>query len=102
MKNSKKRSHEDTTVSLHPLTFDEAMAKLAKAKRTDSPTEESDSTTEPARESAPSKKRTAPYTVLMRSSPATYSAGKSYALAPRRITSRYDLLGRNSPVRLAT
>ena len=98
---TEKRKHEDSSVSLHPLTFDEAIAKLAQAKRGDSQVEESDSTKEPARESAPSKKRTAPYTVPVRSSPATYSAGRPYALAPRRITSRYDLLGRNSPVRFA-
>ena len=76
MKNSKKRSHEDTAVSLHPLTFDEAIAKLAQSKRGDSQAEESGSTTKPARESAPSKKRTAPYTVLIRSSAAMYSAGR--------------------------
>jgi len=29
----KKRNHGDTRISLHPLTFDEAMAKLAQAKR---------------------------------------------------------------------
>jgi len=101
VKTREKYPHKDTTIKLN-MPFDEAMAKLAQSKRGDSQAEESDSTTEPARESAPSKKRTAPYTVLIRSSPATYSAGRPYARAPRRITSRYDLLGRNSPVRLAT
>lgn len=47
-----RRKHEDTTVSLHPLTFDEAIAKLAQAKRKDSQAEGSGSTTEPDRESA--------------------------------------------------
>lgn len=40
----KNRKHEDTTVSLAPLTFDEAIARLAQAKREDSPAEASDST----------------------------------------------------------
>jgi len=31
-----KRKHEDTSVSLHPLTFDEAMEKLAQPRRKDS------------------------------------------------------------------
>ena len=35
-----------------PLTFDEAVAKLARTKRKDSQAEESDSTTEPARRAA--------------------------------------------------
>ena len=55
---NKPRKHEDTTVKLD-MPFDEAMKKLAQAKRTDSEAEESGNTTEPARESAPSKKRTA-------------------------------------------
>jgi len=54
-----KRKHQDSSVSLHPLTFDEAIAKLAQAKREDSQVEASDSTNEADRESAPSKKRTA-------------------------------------------
>jgi len=54
-----KRKHEDTAVSLHPLAFDEAIAKLARAKREDSQAEASGSTKEADRESAPSKKRTA-------------------------------------------
>ena len=36
--------HEDTTVSLVPLTFDEAIAKLAQTKHGDSQAAESDST----------------------------------------------------------
>jgi len=56
---NRKHKHEDTTVSLAPLSFDEAMAKLAQTKQKDSEAEESGNTTEPARESAPSKKRTA-------------------------------------------
>ena len=55
-----KRKHEDTTVSLHPLTFDEAMKKLAQAKRTGSEAEESGSTTEPDHESALSTEQSAP------------------------------------------
>jgi hypothetical protein len=47
------KKHEDTAVSLHPLTFNEAIAKLAQAKRKDSPAEASGSTTEPAHGSAP-------------------------------------------------
>ena len=57
---TEKRKHEDSSVSLHPLTFDEAIAKLAQAKHGGSPAEESDSTKEADRESAPSKKGTAP------------------------------------------
>ena len=53
------KKHKDTHTSLHPLSFDEAMKKLAQAKRKDSQAEESGNTTEPARESAPSKRRTA-------------------------------------------
>jgi len=57
----KERQHEDTSVSLHPLSFEEAIAKLAKApKNKSSQAEESGSTTERAPESAPSRKRTAP------------------------------------------
>lgn len=29
----KKRKHEDTTVSLHPLTFDEAVTELVKSPK---------------------------------------------------------------------
>jgi len=43
---TEKRKHEDSSVSLHPLTFDEAIAKLAQAKREDSQAEASDSTKE--------------------------------------------------------
>lgn len=54
-----KQKHEDTSVSLWPLTFEESIAMLAQApKQTDSPAEESDKTTEHAPESAPSKQRT--------------------------------------------
>jgi len=41
------RRHKDTSISLHPLSFDEAMAKLARSRRGDSQAEESGSTTEP-------------------------------------------------------
>jgi len=50
---TEKRKHDDTTVSLHPLTFDGAMAKLAQSKRGDSQAAESGSTTEPAHGPAP-------------------------------------------------
>ena len=53
-----KRKHEDTTIRLN-MPFDEAIAKLAQAKREDSQAEASGSTKEADRESAPSKKRTA-------------------------------------------
>ncbi len=56
---SNKRKHDDTTVKLD-MTFDEAMAKLAQAKRKDSQAEESGNTTEPARESEPSTEQTVP------------------------------------------
>ena len=55
----KKRNHGDTRISLHTLTFDEAIAKLAQAKRTGSEAADSGNTKEADRESAPSKKRTA-------------------------------------------
>jgi len=42
-----KRKQDDTVVSLHPLTFDEAMAKLARAKRKGSQAQESGNTAEP-------------------------------------------------------
>lgn len=32
---AKKRKHEDTSVSLHPLAFEEAVKKLADAPKTD-------------------------------------------------------------------
>ena len=53
--------HHDTSISLHPLTFEGAIAALAHTpKHEDSQAEESDSTKERAPESAPSKRRTAP------------------------------------------
>ncbi len=56
----KHQKHEDTSISLSPLTFDEAIEKLANApKQTDSQAEESDSTKGHAPESDPSKKRSA-------------------------------------------
>ena len=48
-----KRKHDDTTVSLHPLTFDEAIAELAQSKRGDSEAADSGSTKEPAHGAAP-------------------------------------------------
>ena len=56
----REKLHTDTSVSLHPLSFDEAIAALANApKQTDSQAEESGSTTEAAPGSETSKKRTA-------------------------------------------
>ena len=58
---AKTRRHGDTKRSLHPLTFEEAIATLAQApKRGDSLPEESGSTTEAGRESAPSEEQIAP------------------------------------------
>jgi len=56
---NKPRKHEDTTVKLD-MPFDEAMKKLAQAKRTDSEAEESGNTTEPGPESVPSTEQSAP------------------------------------------
>lgn len=43
----RKRPHKDTSISLHPLTFEEAIAALAQPpKHEDSQAEESGSTTE--------------------------------------------------------
>ena len=57
---SKKRSHEDTSVSLHPLSFEDAIAALANSpKQTDSQAEGSGSTKEAAPASETSKKRIA-------------------------------------------
>ena len=57
-----RRKHEDTSVSLHPLSFDEAIRKLAKApKRGGSQAEGSGSTKSPAdRPPARTRRRTAP------------------------------------------
>lgn len=53
--------HEDTTVSLHPLTFEEAIAKLVRVpERTDSPAAASDSTTSADPADEPSATQTAP------------------------------------------
>ena len=50
------KRHDDTTISLKPLTFDEAIRELAKAsKHEDSEAEGSDSTKEHAPESAPTE-----------------------------------------------
>ena len=50
-----RRRHDDTSVSLHPLSFDEAIATLAHApKRADSPAVEAGSTTSDDRASGPS------------------------------------------------
>jgi len=58
---TKSKEHKDTSVSLHPLTFQEAIAALAQTpKHEESPAEESDSTTEAGPERAPSEKQTAP------------------------------------------
>ena len=50
---------QDTTVSLHPLKFDEAITKLTQATKQHegAHAENSDSTTEDAPQSAPSKKQ---------------------------------------------
>ena len=58
----KRRKHDDTKVSLHPMTFEEAITKLAQTpKRKDSKAEKSDSTKEVSPESDASKKRNAPH-----------------------------------------
>jgi hypothetical protein len=43
-----RRKHQDTSVSLHPLSFEEAIRRLAQPKRKGSQAEESDSTKSPA------------------------------------------------------
>jgi hypothetical protein len=59
IKRRKKQEHEDTRISLAPLTFEQAVAALVGGPmRKGSPAEESCSTTEAAPESAPSKPRT--------------------------------------------
>jgi len=58
---NKKQNHKDTTLSLHPLSFEEAIKELAQSsKHKDSQVEESDNTKEPDPETGSSKKRTAP------------------------------------------
>ena len=56
------KKHNDTTISLAPLTFEEAMRELVDSppKREDSQAEESGSTKEAAPGSAPSKQQTSP------------------------------------------
>jgi hypothetical protein len=54
------KRHKDTTISLKPLTFEEAMRELAKTpKHKDSQAEEPGNTKEDALEFDPPKKRTA-------------------------------------------
>jgi hypothetical protein len=56
---SKKRKHNDTKVSLHPLSFEEAIKELATPfKRKDSQVVASDNTNQGDLEPGPSKKRT--------------------------------------------
>lgn len=56
-----KKKHDDTSISLHPLPFEEAIKELAQTpKHGDSEVEESGNTTEHALESGSSKKRIAP------------------------------------------
>ncbi len=56
------KKHQDTKISLHPLSFEEAIEALSQnSKHDDSQVEESGNTKEHAPESAPSKKRTAPH-----------------------------------------
>ena len=53
------KKHQDTTISLQPLSFEEAIAALANSPRqTDSQSEESDSTKEVDLGSETSKKQT--------------------------------------------
>lgn len=52
-----KRKHTDTTISLHPLTFEEAIEELSTSPKA----EESDNTKEHAPESGPSKPRNVPH-----------------------------------------
>ena len=51
---SKQVKHEDTSISLQPLSFEEAIKTLAQSpKHEDSPAEASGNTKEPAPESEP-------------------------------------------------
>ncbi len=54
-----KKKHDDTTISLHPLTFEEAIKELTTPKRKDSQPEQSHNTNQAVPESETSKKRTA-------------------------------------------
>ena len=55
------KKQSDTTISLHPLSFEEAIEALSQVpKHEDSEVEESDSTTSPAPEPVRPKKRTSP------------------------------------------
>ena len=59
---TKKREHKDTTISLHPLSFDKAIKELSQTtKHGDSEAEESGNTTKHAPESGSSKKQTSPH-----------------------------------------
>ena len=54
------KQHQDTTISLHPLSFEEAIKELVSPpKREDSQAEASYNTKASAPVSAPSKRRTA-------------------------------------------
>ena len=53
-----KTKREDTSISLHPLSFEEAIEMLAQPTQKDSPAEESGSTKSDAPESETSKRRT--------------------------------------------
>ncbi len=56
------KKHQDTKISLHPLSVEEAIEVLAQTpKREDSEAEESGNTTGDDPESDSSKKRTAPH-----------------------------------------
>jgi len=56
------RKHQDTKISLHPLSFEEAIKELAQTpRRGNFEAEESDNTKEASLESDSSKKRTAPH-----------------------------------------
>ena len=54
-----KHGHEDTTVSLRPLSFEEAMKELSSIPKREGPQhQELGNTTEDAPQSVPSKKQT--------------------------------------------
>ena len=58
----KKKKHEDTTISLQPLTFEEAIKELAKTpKRGDPQAGETGNTNEVAPESGTSKPQSVPH-----------------------------------------
>lgn len=62
MGKSKKKKHKDTTISLHPLSFGEAIEKLSQtSKSKDSRVEESGNTKEHAPESGPSESQNVPH-----------------------------------------